>query len=181
MKNIFILAFLFFGISQNLVAETANCTKEAVPLKMKNFSGYTENELKIEKQVAKLTAPSADQESTFDKSFEIGKYRFVRNSDRWDIYRKNNDGKFELKKVTGKFLVDADQSIWATLREDGTINIHRNVVGDQYQNEFNVRFTKKQISIKSLQGKELLIYNNCSAENSYSKPASAVQKSSTGK
>ncbi len=181
MKNIFILTYLFFGISQNLSAQAVNCTKKAVPLRLKNFSGYTEGELSIEKQVAQLITPSADQESSFDKSFEIGKYRFVRNADHWDIYRKNNDGKFELKKLSGKFLVDSDQSIWATLREDGTINIHRNVAGDQYQNEFNVKFSKKEISITDLKANKILVYANCNSQSATSKPISPVQKTTVGK
>ena len=124
------------------------------------FSGYGE-QLKKTKQVAQLVTPSSEQASTFEKSFEIGKYRFVRNDQVWDIYRKNENGEFEKKDIKGKFQVDADQKIWATVRSDGSINIHRNISGDEYQKEMNVFFTKKEVYILDADKNKIFSYENC--------------------
>lgn len=179
MKKLYFLILMAFSL--NLFSqEQVNCSSKSVAVKMAGFSGYGE-ELKKTKQIAQLVNPASDQASTFEKSFEIGKYRFVRNDKTWDIYRKNDDGQFEKKSITGKFQVDADQKIWATVRADGSINIHRNVSGDEYQKEFNVFFNKKEVTIVDSQQNTLLSYKNCNAEkNTAIKPAIPVNSLGEG-
>jgi hypothetical protein len=158
MKNL-IIPILLFSINALAVQRRA-CSEKTVQIKMPGFSGYGE-ELKKTKQIAQLVRPSKEQISSFDKSFEIGKYRFVRNDQAWDIYRKNEMGEYEKKVVQGKFQVDADQKIWATVRSDGSINIHRNVSGDDYQKEMNIFFTNKEIYILDSNRNKLFSYENC--------------------
>lgn len=179
MKKLYFLILL--ALSQNLFSqEQVNCSTKPVAIKMAGFSGYGK-ELKKTKQIAQLVNPASDQPSSFEKSFEIGKYRFVRNDKTWDVYRKNENGQFEKKNITGKFQVDADQKIWATVRADGSINIHRNVAGDDYQKEFNVFFNKKEISIVDSQQNAMLSYKNCNIEkNTAIKPAVPVNSLGEG-
>jgi hypothetical protein len=165
MKKIFILTL--FVSFQVYAEDQVNCSSKTVPIKMAGFSGYGE-ELKKTKQIAQLVNPASDQPSSFEKSFEIGKYRFVKIEKGWDIYRKNENGQFQKKNITGKFQVDADQKIWATVRADGSINIHRNVAGEDYQKEFNVFFNKKEVSIVDSQKNALLSYKNCNTEKTVS-------------
>lgn len=162
MKKLYFLVLMAFSI--NLFSqEQVNCSSKPVAVKMAGFSGYGA-ELKKTKQIAQLVNPASDQTSTFEKSFEIGKYRFVRNDKTWDIYRKNENGQFDKKNISGKFQVDADQKIWATVRADGSINIHRNVSGDEYQKEFNVFFNKKEVKIVDSEQKTILSYKNCNVD-----------------
>ena len=152
MKNIFILAFLFCGQFVS-AAKNSQCTDKWVPIKIKRFSGFTEASLSKEVQIAKLVTPSPDQQSTYEKSFEMGKYRFVRNDKNWDIYRKNEKGGFELKRRSGQFSIDTDQNIYAQVMPTGEINIRKTTVG--YGNEFNVFFTPTEISLKNSEGQSI--------------------------
>ena len=179
MKRIFFLIVAICSLHA-YSQQQVNCSPKSVAVKMAGFSGYGA-ELKKTKQIAQLVNPASDQPSTFEKSFEIGKYRFVKIEKGWDIYRKNENGQFEKKNISGKFLVDADQKIWATVRADGSINIHRNISGDEYQKEINVFFNKKEVNIVDSQQNTLLSYKNCSAEqNPTTKPVVPVKSASEG-
>lgn len=157
--KIYTALVLFYSL-HGFATPKSDCSSKNVSIKLPGFSGYGE-ELKKVKQIAQIITPTSDQPSTFEKSFEIGKYRFVRNDQTWDIYRKNENGEFEKKDIKGKFQVDADQKIWATVRSDGSINIHRNISGDEYQKEMNVFFTKKEVYILDADKNKIFSYENC--------------------
>jgi hypothetical protein len=181
MKNIFIVAFLFSGLVR---AETVvQCAKESVAVPLIGFTGFGTAANKDNK-IAKLISPNQDQDSTFDKSFEIGIYRFVRNEKKWDIYRKDKiTGKYEFKnKMPNTFLIDADQSIWVNVRADGMLNIRR-VSGDsELQKEVNVIFSKKEITVQDLNRQALFRYVNCDRSvTQTSSSKSALPPAQTGK
>jgi hypothetical protein len=159
MKNIFIVALFCF--SQWVFAiDIVPCSEKWVPIKMPGFSGSTKSSLLKKVQIAKLINPSNDQVSTYDKSFEMGKYRFVRNGNQWDIYRKNDEGKYEAKKISGQFLIDTDQNIYAEAMSTGELTIRKVTAG--LENEIKVFFTPEKIAIKNMKNNtNLFEYKNC--------------------
>ncbi len=184
MKNIFIVAFLFYGLAV-FSAETADiktipCTKNSVPIRMKNFWGMSKKETEFEKQVAELVNPSSGQISSYDKSFEIGKFRFVRNKYSWDIYRKNdNDDQLTLIPRTEihyreQFAVNTAKNIWVTIKPNGVIHVRRNVVG--LENEFEVHYTSTNITLKNSENKDFLRYMNCTVVNLPPDPSKPKEK-----
>lgn len=139
--------------------EFYSCSGRNVEIKSAGFYGYNAEAKKI-KSVGRFSVATSDA-SNYQRSFEIGAYRFAKEGEQWAIYRKNDQGRYELRREL-KFpvKVSVDQPIYVSQRSKTVLEVRRNT-DDTNSTSMTVVFGRSQMEAKDASGKNLVIYTLC--------------------
>lgn len=169
MKNLKLIALLLILTNTAFAIEKHNCTDKKIEVKAKGFMGYGA-EAQKEKSIGRISSTTSAA-STYQRSFETGRYRFVKESDAWAIYRKNDQDVYELRKdIKFPVKVSIDQPIYVSQRDKNVLEIRRNT-DDKNSTSMTVVFGPAQMNVKDRDGKEILSYSLCPTSNEH--PAAA--------
>ncbi len=147
MKNQIIVAVLFCISATFVQAQNSKNCSDPIDLKTKGFLGFGK-EAEKEKTIARFLEQKISDTSTYNKSFEIGKYQFVKTKTDWEIYRKNDSGKYELRTdLKFPIKVFADHPIYVSQRPNSILEVRRNT-DDTYSKSLTVQFKDKEIVIQ---------------------------------
>ena len=156
MKNQIIVAVLFLVSATFTQAQNSKNCSDPIDLKTKGFLGFGK-EAEKEKTIARFLEQKISDTSTYSKSFEIGKYQFVKTKTDWEIYRKNDSGKYELRSdLKFPIKVFADHPIYVSQRPNSILEVRRNT-DDTYSKSFTVQFKDKEIVIQDGAMKSILL------------------------
>lgn len=169
--NYFKLIALLLILAKSVFAvETHNCSDKKIEVKAKGLIGYGA-ETQKEKSIGRISSTTSET-STYQRSFETGLYRFVKESDTWAIYRKNDQDVYELRKdIHFPVKVSIDQPIYVSQRDKNVLEVRRNT-DDKYSTSVTVVFGREKMNVKDRDGKEILSYSLCSASSKQSTQAS---------
>lgn len=158
-KLLFILVVCSFATAG--AAETINCTEKTVEIKAAGFSGFGAEAKKL-KTVGRLSK-STSVESVYERTFEIGRYRFERANDKWTVFRKNDQGVFEYRQDIGfPVKVSVDQPLYVSQRDKNVLEVRRNT-DDVNSTSMTIVFGGEKIEVRNALGKPVLTYNACPA------------------
>lgn len=179
MNKLKLILFLLILAPNSFAVEMMNCSTSDIEIKAAGFLGLGEKAKKI-KTIGKLTTQTNDN-SSYERSFEIGRYRFVKEKNDFITYRKNDAGTYEQKDNNKPIRVLNDHSIYVSHREGNTLVIRRSG-DDKNKQEMTIVFGKKQMSAKiSRDGvySEILNYTLC-PKNASQQSAPAAGTTGTG-
>ncbi len=170
---ILITTFYFLFGQHSLGKELPCSADEKIEIKASGFFGFGAN-AKKEKVIGRLSSTTTP-ESVFERSFEIGRYRFIREASGWSIYRQDQNNNYVLRKdINFPVKVLTDHPIYVYRRDNNTLEVQRNIV-DLEPTSVQILFTPKRIIIRESPTKEILNYQLCKANNS--EPASSSTRS----
>lgn len=140
-------------------ADSYNCSDKNIEIKAKGFTGYGAQAQKI-KTVGRLS-PTTSEASTYQRSFEIGFYRFVKEADVWAVYRKNDQGVYLLKReIQFPVKVSIDQPIYVSKRDKNVLEVRRNT-DDKNSTFMTIVFGREKMNVNDSEGNSILLYNLC--------------------
>lgn len=146
-------------VQSGFAADTISCSNKKIDIKAKGFTGFGA-EAKKTKTIGYLSLDNSP-DAIYQRSFEIGRYRFSREGSEWSIYRKNDDGVFELRKdVHFPVKISADQPLYVSQRDKNVLELRRNT-DSANSISMTLVFGKETIEAKEQNGSPILTYNLC--------------------
>lgn len=170
MNTFKIILFLLILASNSFAVETVSCTQSDIDIKVAGFLGLGE-EAKKEKTIGKLTTRTGENPS-YQRSFEIGEYRFIKENDKFITYRKDQTGNYAVFHLQDQVRVSNNPSIDVSKQKDGNLIIRRSADEGQAQ-EIRIIFGRKEMLVKhEKQGQvlEILKYTLCPTDPSAERP-----------
>lgn len=161
MNKLKLILFLLILTQNAFAVDSLSCSTDDIEIKATGFLGLGQ-EAKIEKTIGKLTTRT-NETSIYERSFEIGAYRFVKEKDGFITYRKNEAGAYAQLDIKGQVKVSNDHPIFVSNREGNTLIIRR-LGDDKNKQEMIIIFDKNQMSVKVNKGgsySEILKYTLC--------------------
>ena len=161
MSKLKLILFLLILAPSSFAVETLSCSTKDIEIKAAGFLGLGAETQKV-KPIGRLTTRTSET-SIYERSFEIGAYRFVKDISGFVTYRKNDAGAYEQKDIKGQVKVSNDHPIYVNNREGNTLVVRR--TGDsKNQQEMIIVFGQNQISVKINKNgfySEMLNYTLC--------------------
>ena len=173
MKQKLVMILIVGSFATAGAAENIDCNQKTIEIKAAGFSGFGAEAKKL-KAVGRL-AKSNLAESAYERTFEIGRYRFERANEKWSVYRKNDQGIFEPRPdIAFPVKVSVDQPLYVSQRDINVLELRRNT-DDVNSTSMTIVFSPEKIEVKNSAGKPVLTYRACStAEKSAPFKAPAV-------
>lgn len=161
MKQKLVLILILASSAAAGAFETVDCSEKIIEIKAAGFTGFGAEAKKL-KPVGRLAKATAS-EATHERSFEIGRYRFEKANDKWNVYRKSDQGLFEFRQdISFPVKVSVDQPLYVSQRDKNVLEVRRNA-DDVNSTSMTISFGSKKIEVKNAVGKPVLTYNVCPA------------------
>lgn len=179
--------------SNSYAANSAACSAagKKIEIKAAGFAGLTKKEAQKKTSIGRIS-PVITDGSVYDASYEIGSYRFVKEKEKWVVYRmKEGSSPLEYEKRSDLDLskksikVSKDQPIYVHDRGNGTLEVSRQVGDSNLAGTATVQFTKTQITVSDTYKNKITIPVCSKAatadEVSTSSTSSSTSSSSAGR
>lgn len=163
-KLIRFLCVSFLILTSNSYAEDGASCKSAnkkIEIKAAGFAGLSKKEAQKLTSIGRIS-PFITEHSVYDASYEVGSYRFVKEKQKWVVFRiKENSSpvvyeqRSDLDLQKNSIKVSKDQAIYVHDRGNGTLEISRQMSDSELVGSATIQFSKNQVTVKDA-------YNNSS-------------------
>ena len=160
--------------SKSFAVEIKPCEDKGkdIAIKVAGFVGTSQKSKAEVQTIGKLTTRTSDK-SNYERSYEIGEYRFVKENDKFITYRKDQMGNYVVFHMQEQVRVSNNPSIDVSKQKDGNLIIRRSADEGQAQ-EIRIIFGRKEMLVKhEKQGQvlEILKYTLCKTDSSAERPS----------
>lgn len=134
--------------SKSFAVEIKPCEDKGkdIAIKVAGFVGTSQKSKAEVQTIGKLTTRTSDN-SNYERSYEIGEYRFVKENDKFITYRKDQTGNYAVFHMQGQVRVSNNPSIDVSKQKDGSLIIRRSADAGQAQ-EIRIIFGHKEMLVK---------------------------------
>lgn len=174
MNKFKIILFLLILASNSFAVEIKPCEEKDkdIAIKVVGFTGTSQKSKTEVQTIGKLTTRTSDN-SNYERSYEIGEYRFVKENDKFITYRKDQTGSYAVFHLQGQVRVSNNPSIDVSKQKDGNLIIRRSADEGQAQ-EIRIIFGREEMLVKhEKQGRNLEIFKYilCPTDPSAGRPS----------
>lgn len=180
--SILVLALNSYGASSDSCAATNKKTE----IKAAGFAGLTKKEAQKKTSIGRVS-PVITERSIYDASYEIGSYRFVKEKEKWVVYRIKEGSspvEYELRSdldLSQKSIrVSKDQPIYVHDRGNGTLEVSRQMGDSNLAGAATVQFAKTQVTVTDAYKNKTTI-PVCAKDNAATATNASSTSSSSGR
>lgn len=175
----FILFSLFINFSSNANSVDIKLNCEASKPHEFRAAGYLVGNPKVDlkgaakkadeitaRKILEIVNPAEDQESTYQKAFDFGNFRFVRNKEAsrgWDVYERKSTTAawFKLSPTPERIRIYQNQNLWVKTFAKNQLLVMRISGDDQEAKDFYIHTQTNKITIKGSNRAVDYLFDHC--------------------